>query len=128
MIARLSVVALASAGAHIPKLPQRMVHVTAHESPNDFRELDRTPKDWDCMTDVLVIGTGYAGLAAAIEANDAGAQVIILEKMPAIGGNSIIASGGINAVDLVRQALDHLDDSIDKHYEQTMSGGDYRSD
>ena len=38
-------------------------------------------------TDVLVIGFGGAGASAAIEAHDAGAQVIILEKMPQPGGN-----------------------------------------
>ncbi len=36
---------------------------------------------WDKETDVLVVGSGYAGLSAAIEAHDAGASVIILEKM-----------------------------------------------
>jgi len=36
------------------------------------------PKKWDQATDVLIIGTGYAGLAAAIEAHDAGAKVVII--------------------------------------------------
>jgi fumarate reductase flavoprotein subunit len=39
-------------------------------------------------TDVLVIGYGGAGASAAIEAHDAGAQVILLEKMPQPGGNT----------------------------------------
>ncbi|MCR3921318.1 MAG: FAD-dependent oxidoreductase [Firmicutes bacterium] len=45
-------------------------------------------------TDVLVIGGGAAGLAAAIEAVEAGASVILLEKLPALGGSTVI-SGGI---------------------------------
>ena len=40
--------------------------------------------DWDEITDVLIIGSGFAGLAAAIEACNAGASVIILEKMHAL--------------------------------------------
>ncbi len=49
------------------------------------------------VTDVLVIGAGFAGLAAAIEARRAGSSVIVLEKMRAPGGNSIISDGGIAA-------------------------------
>ena len=79
-------------------------------------------------TDVVVVGSGFAGFAAAIEAHDAGADVTMLEKMPLVGGNSIIAGGGINAVDPIRQALDNLEDSIQQHYDQTLWGGDYRGD
>ena len=45
---------------------------------------------WDKEADVVIAGTGFAGLAAAIAAKDAGAKVIILEKMPQKheGGNS----------------------------------------
>ena len=45
-------------------------------------------------TDVVVIGGGAAGLAAAIEAAEAGAQVILLEKLPILGGSTLL-SGGI---------------------------------
>ncbi len=55
------------------------------------------PEKWDEEYDVVVIGSGFAGLAAAIEASDAGASVVILEKMRTPGGNSII-NGGIMAV------------------------------
>ncbi|MCF0253649.1 MAG: FAD-dependent oxidoreductase, partial [Duodenibacillus sp.] len=56
------------------------------------------PANWDETVDVLVIGSGFAGLAAAIEAKKSGAQkVLVVEKMPTIGGNSII-NGGILSV------------------------------
>jgi len=86
------------------------------------------PKSWDMNTDVVVIGTGYAGLAAAIEAHDAGAKVLILEKNRMVGGNSAIASGALNCVDPKRQQAQGIKDSIDLHYQQTISGGDYRGD
>ncbi len=85
-------------------------------------------KKWDKETEVLVVGTGYAGLAAAIEAFDAGSKVIIIEKNPFIGGNSIIASGAYNAVDPKRQLKQGIKDSIDLHYKQTLEGGDYKGD
>lgn len=40
------------------------------------------PAKWDETVDIVVIGSGFAGLAAAIEAKKAGSNVIVLEKMP----------------------------------------------
>jgi flavocytochrome c len=51
------------------------------------------PESWDEETEVIVIGSGFAGLAAAIEAKNAGNSVIILEKMKGYGGNSVISDG-----------------------------------
>jgi len=55
------------------------------------------PKQWNETYDVVVIGSGFAGLAAAIEARNNGANVIVLEKMPVYGGNSIINGGVFGA-------------------------------
>ena len=49
-------------------------------------------------TDVLVVGYGFAGAIAAIVAHDAGAKVLISEKMEQFGGCSIISGGGITFV------------------------------
>ena len=51
------------------------------------------PRKWDRETDVVIVGTGHAGLAAAITASDAGAKVLILEKMKKEheGGNSKVS-------------------------------------
>ncbi len=54
----------------------------------------KVPAKWDETVDVVVIGSGFAGLAAAYEAKKAGADVVVLEKMRAVGGNSVI-NGGI---------------------------------
>jgi len=55
------------------------------------------PVDKKVKTDVVVIGGGNAGLAAAVEASNAGAKVILLEKMTMLGGNSIRSGGAFNA-------------------------------
>jgi succinate dehydrogenase/fumarate reductase flavoprotein subunit len=50
--------------------------------------------DWWKATDVVIAGYGAAGAAAAIAAHDAGARVLILEKMDAGGGNTVVSMGG----------------------------------
>lgn len=50
---------------------------------------------WDLDVDVLVIGAGACGLAAAIAAHDAGAQVAIVEKRERAGGNSSLSTGSV---------------------------------
>ena len=59
--------------------------------------------------DVVVIGYGYAGAVAAIEAHDAGAHVLLLEKMAAPGGISICSAGGVRIAYDAEDALDYLE-------------------
>jgi len=56
------------------------------------------PEKWDEEVDVVVVGFGGAGAPAAIEAHDAGAKVLILEKMATAGGSNILNGGAIYAV------------------------------
>src|SRR5262245_18547700 len=49
-------------------------------------------------SEVLIIGSGSAGLRAAIEAHDAGAHVLILSKSTKGDPHTVLARGGINAV------------------------------
>ncbi len=69
------------------------------------------PKKWDETYDVVVIGSGFAGLAAAYEAKKAGASVVILEKMRTPGGNSIINGGVVSAAGSPLQAKEGIQDS-----------------
>ena len=50
---------------------------------------------WDKEVDVIVVGFGAAGGISAITAHDAGAKVLVIEKMPHPGGISILSGGGI---------------------------------
>jgi fumarate reductase flavoprotein subunit len=77
----------------------------------------------DLTTDIVIIGAGGAGLAAAITAADAGKNVIIVEKMPIIGGNTLRATGGMNAAGTSSQMALGIVDSADTHFEDTMKGG-----
>ncbi len=53
---------------------------------------------WDEQADVVVVGYGYAGGIAALEARKAGADTLLIEKMPDPGGISITSGGNIRAV------------------------------
>lgn len=77
--------------------------------------------------DVVVIGAGGAGLSAAITAADAGARVIVLEKMPIVGGNTQLAAGGMNAAGTLVQLDKGVQDDWKAMYEDTMKGGRNRN-
>ena len=47
--------------------------------------------------DIVVVGAGGAGMTAAITAADAGANVMIVESQPMVGGNTVRSTGGLNA-------------------------------
>ena len=91
----------------------------------------KLPTKWDETYDIVVVGSGFAGLAAAAEAAKAGAKILILEKMPVYGGNSIISSGSYVAwTDKynLREKLGLGNDSPELHIEDTLKGGDYYGD
>ncbi len=79
-------------------------------------------------TDVVVIGSGAAGLTAAITARDMGAKVIVVEKQAITGGNSMLAAGGMNAADTPFQRTKGIKDSPDLMAKDTMTGGKDQSD
>lgn len=58
--------------------------------------------------DVVVVGCGYAGAFAAIAAHDAGARVVVLEKMPDPGGISVCSFGGVRTAENANAAFAYL--------------------
>lgn len=64
--------------------------------------------------DVIIVGSGGAGMTAAIEAKDAGMNPVILEKMPIAGGNTSKASAGLNASETSVEKAQGVADSNDK--------------
>ena len=67
-------------------------------NPNDFKGASTAKvEDKTYDTDVVVVGAGGAGMIAAITAADAGKKVVLIEKQAMTGGNSVRASGGMNA-------------------------------
>jgi succinate dehydrogenase flavoprotein subunit len=77
----------------------------------------------EAQHDVLIVGAGCAGMRAAIEAHDVGADVAIISKIHPVRSHSGAAEGGINA------ALGNAsDDNPEKHAFDTVKGSDYLGD
>lgn len=84
---RRSFLKMSMAGAGALALSSVNANATANEKDVKFDE----------EYDVVIVGTGFAGLAAAIKASERGKKVLILEKMGRAGGNSVINGGNMAA-------------------------------
>lgn len=75
-------------------------------NPDDYKtavEKDAAAEDSTVEADVVVVGAGGAGMTAAITAAGEGKSVVILESQSMVGGNSVRATGGMNAAKTVYQ-------------------------
>lgn len=81
--------------------------------------------DWDETVDVVVVGSGFAGLMAAIQAASLGASVVVLEKRAACGGNSIISDGILVATGCELQQQANIKDSPERLLEDILKAGRY---
>ena len=75
-------------------------------NPDDYKtavENNATAEDSTVDADVVIVGAGGAGMTAAITAAAEGKSVVIVESQPMVGGNSVRATGGMNAGKTVYQ-------------------------
>lgn len=93
--------------------------------PNASKASTCAEPKWDESVDVVIVGTGFAGLSAAINVRQAGIKsVLVLEKMQVIGGNSAINGGWFavpgNPIQLAQGIKDDSPETLVK--EQIASG------
>ncbi|WP_373215451.1 FAD-dependent oxidoreductase [Ruminococcus sp. 5_1_39BFAA] len=98
------------------KAPAELTHLLHSNSRLLNTEIDLNKVDYD--VDVLIIGGGGAGASAAIEAHEAGADVMIVTKLRIGDANTMMAEGGI-------QAADKENDSPVQHYLDAFGGGHF---
>lgn len=90
--------------------------------------IETEKRESEYTADVIVIGAGGAGLTAAITAADNGASVIVLEKMPIQGGNTLISGGEYAAPGNWIQTEEGIEDSSEQFYNDILKGGDNEND
>ena len=100
------------------KVPKELAEILQAHSRITADSVDLENPDYD--VDVLVIGGGGAGSSAAIEAHEAGANVMIVTKLRIGDANTMMAEGGI-------QAADKPNDSPAIHFVDAFGGGDRKS-
>ena len=101
------------------KTAETSTEVTTGASEKGYTD----PKEMKDEYDMIIVGAGGAGMAAAIEAKDAGKNPVIFEKMPVAGGNTLKSSSGMNASETKFQKEEGIEDSNDKFFEETLKGG-----
>lgn len=76
-------------------------------NPDDYQTKAEAAQAEDLVleADIVIVGAGGAGMTAAIVAADAGKTVVIVESQPIVGGNSVKATGGMNATKTAAQDL-----------------------
>lgn len=114
---------ITTAAAGAAAVGSAAVHAASESSRDSM-----LPMKWDEVWDVIVVGSGGAGMAAAIRAADQGSKVLVLERLAFPGGNTQLAQGQMNAADPVRQPRQGIKDSPELHAKQTLAAGDYRGD
>ena len=71
--------------------------LNADDYKTEVKADDTKAEDSTVDADVVIVGAGGAGMTAAITAAEEGKNVVILESQPMVGGNSVRATGGMNA-------------------------------
>jgi len=84
--------------------------------------VSRLPSKWDRETDVLVVGGGGAGLAAAIEGAKQGVKVLLLEKARLLGGETLVAAGIFVTAGTSLQRQAGIDFPIERQWERVSKG------
>lgn len=98
------------------KVPKELAEMLQAHSRITADSVDLSNPDYD--VDVLIIGGGGAGASAAIEADEAGANVMIVTKLRIGDANTMMAEGGI-------QAADKPNDSPAIHFVDAFGGGHF---
>jgi len=91
-----AVVGAAAGSLGFPKTVTQIQTQTQTVTSVSTTTASAVPSKWDLTADVVVIGSGAAGLPAAIAAKDAGASVVIVEANYDVGGHAMLAGGHID--------------------------------
>ena len=86
------------------------------------------PENWSDSADIVIVGAGAGGLAAAVEALDNGLSVIVLESQPLVGGSSTICGGGMAFAGTDMQKAQGISDSNELFLDDLLTVGNNEND
>ena len=86
------------------------------------------PQKWDEEYDIVIIGAGGAGLAAGVESVKQGLKAIIIEKMPIIGGSSVLCGGKFAVSGTPEQKAKGINDDEKRFFDDMMKTGGQQND
>jgi fumarate reductase flavoprotein subunit len=98
---------------------KKEVEAVSGASQASYTPIDQLKDNYD----IIIVGGGGAGMAAALEAKAKGMNPVIFEKMPVAGGNTTKSSSGMNASETKFQKEQGIADKNDLFYEETLKGG-----
>lgn len=116
-----TVTSMAVVTAASTALGEAATDVPKPEKEETEEPVEKTAEELDA--DIVIVGAGGAGMTAAIQAADAGKNVLLVEKMPYAGGNTTRATAGLNAAETHYQKEQEIDDSVEQYVKDTMEGG-----
>lgn len=108
---------------HIFEMPMKFGRQKEAYLPQDLSIYRDAVANRTEEADFVVVGAGGAGIAAAIEASRKGLKTIVLEKMPIIGGSSLLSTGGMNVAGSRQQQAAGIKDTPQMFVEDTLKVG-----
>ena len=116
--------ALEDAGIDPAAFDRAPAEASGEEAAEEAVETEDVVKD----VDVVIVGAGGAGMSAAIEAADAGLQVLVLESQAMVGGNSVRSTGGMNAAKTPLQDKNEFGESAGVEKQLAAAADNYADD
>lgn len=117
--AALGVATVASLAGCAPQSAQSSNTAMAQTGASDI------PAAWDMEADIVVLGSGGAGMAAACTAKEAGSSVIVLEKGGVTGGDTALCGQAFLGPWFARQKEAGIEDSIEAYIEEMAKSYDF---
>jgi flavocytochrome c len=87
------------------------------------KECEPVTNRFEELFDIVVVGSGFAGMSAAVQAREKGNSVLIVEKMPVFGGNSTINGGAMSVANSHMQAKEGVNDSVELMVNDMLKAG-----
>ncbi|WP_289187358.1 flavocytochrome c [uncultured Parasutterella sp.] len=113
---------------HIFNMPMKFGRAKVPYAPEDLSFYRNAIPNREETADIVIVGGGGAGMVAAIELQKAGKKVVLLEKMPILGGSSLLATGGMNVVGSKPQKDSGVKDDVDTFVKDSLHLGKGKND